>query len=193
MLLAFLVALASIALGALLGLARDDWGRGVHALHLIAIGAAALVSLGHLLPDAYAAAGIPAVAVFAVAAGGPALIRAAASGQVGFELGYVALALHKIGDGLGLAAYAHASAFDVVLAIGLHSVPLTALIVMIFADRRGPRSGVIRALGLAVAASLGIAAAGLVPEQLWSDARPWLDASVGGLLLHAALHSRHQG
>lgn len=189
--LAFTVALSSIAAGALLGLARDDWGRGVHTLHLIAIGAAAFVALGHLLPDAYAGGGLPAVFLFAVTAVGPSTIRAASRGQLGFELGYAALALHKVGDGLGLAAYSDAGAVDVVLAIGLHSIPLTALMVMIFADRRGPRSGVLRAIGLACAASLGIGAIGLAPPDLFANARPWLDAVVGGLLLHAVLHSRH--
>ena len=136
---------------------------------------------------------LTAIAMFdmVVKSGAEYFVLNAAGSQLGYELGYAALAVHKIGDGLGLATYANASAFDVVLAIGLHSVPLTAVMVMIFADRRGPRSGVLRAVGLACAASLGIAATGLVPTQLFSDARPWLDAAVGGLLLHAAFHSRH--
>jgi hypothetical protein len=198
--LALLVSVTALALGTALGLARDEWGRAVHGFHVVALLAAAAVGLGRLLPEAFQALGAAALAVFAAAFALPMLAQGLAArlpqqggggGRLGLELSYVGLLVHKLADGAALNTYACLGQVDVVLAIAAHTVPVTAVIVMVFSDRSGIRSGARRALGLLVATLLGIGAAELIGLDVVRQSSPWIDAAVGGLLLHVVAHGRH--
>jgi hypothetical protein len=198
--LAVLVSLVALALGAALGLARDEWGRAVHGFHIVALLAAAAVGLGSLLPEAFRALGPTALGVFALAFALPMLAHGlaarlpqerAAGGRLGLELSYLGLLVHKLADGAALNTYSCLGQIDVVLAIAAHTVPVTAVIVMVFSDRSGLQSGALRALGLLVATLLGIGTAELIGLDVVRGASPWIDAAVGGLLLHVVAHGWH--
>jgi hypothetical protein len=199
---AALLAVLATALGAALGLVRDSGRGAVRVLQLAAVAGAALVVFLQLLPDALGAIGIEALAAFVLAAALPALLeRASRAGdgsgkggeRLGLELGYAGLLVHKLGDGLVLGAVAAAPGapgdeLKVALAIAAHTVPMTAVVVLAFADRGGVGEGAARALGIAAAILAGIAAAGAVPVELLARSEGWLDALVAGLLFHVILH-----
>ncbi|MBW2463170.1 MAG: permease [Deltaproteobacteria bacterium] len=118
--------------------------------------------------------------------------------RVGLEVGYLGLLLHKVGDGAGLATFStelhegHGH-YDVFAAIAAHSIPITALVVLAFARDLGARAGLVRAAGLAAAATLGIAAVQVLPLELLEVAHPWVSSVVGGLLLHVVAHDWSPG
>ena len=118
---------------------------------------------------------------------------AAPCSDLGLELGYGALLLHKIGDGVGLALFsgpAHAGHghYDVLLAIAGHSVPVTALVVTAFRARRGARQGLLRGVGLLFATLIGVAIPATMSPTVLHELEPWLTAAVSGLLLHVVTH-----
>ncbi|MFK7986567.1 MAG: permease [Sandaracinaceae bacterium] len=199
MVIPLLIAAASVAGGAFLGLV----GRRGYASSLatFALVSALAVVLSQLLPDALAGAGLAALLVFGAGAMLPTLIEklamarldAGAAHRVGLELGYAGLLLHKVGDGLGLGTYGgehHAGHghFDVLLAIAAHTVPMVALVTLAFRRIQGPKLAVLRALGLGLATLLGVVLPTLVPVALFHQAEPWVTAGVAGLLLHVLAH-----
>jgi hypothetical protein len=74
------------------------------------------------------------------------------------------------------------------MAIGVHSVPVTALMTLAFTSAHGRASGIRRAIGLAVAASIGVVLAQQTWLGSWLRGAPWIEAAVSGLLLHVVTH-----
>lgn len=192
--IAFLAHLAGVLLG--LGGRR----RSLAALRTFALVSALAVVLGQLLPDALGGMGLGALAVFAVFAVLPSLVDKLSAqigkksgGALGLELGYLALAVHQVADGLALGAYGgHAheghSHGDVLLALSAHTVPLAALVTLAYQRRANARVAVLRVTGLLVATLAGIIATSLVPAATFERFEPWITAAVAGLLLHVVVH-----
>jgi hypothetical protein len=76
----------------------------------------------------------------------------------------------------------------VLTAIAVHSVPVTALITMAFTSAHGRKSGIRRAIGLAAIGSIGVVLAQQTTLSTWARGEPWIEAAVGGLLLHVVTH-----
>jgi len=198
MILPVLIALASVALGAALGLGGR---RGsVSAITTFAMVSALAVVVAQLLPDALAEIGLWALLVFAVALVVPSLLERNAarlgakhSNLWGLELGYAALIVHKLADGVGLGTYAsgeHAehTHLEVFIAIAAHTVPVVALVAMAYHRSGGVRAVVLRTGGLALATVAGVFLPGLLPEAAYAAYEPWVTAAVAGLLLHVVAH-----
>lgn len=198
MLVPLTIALCSVALGALLGLGGSQ--RSLFALSTFAIVSALAVVLAQLLPDALSEVGLWALLVCAGAALLPTALQRASSrlgtlgnGRLGLELGYLALLVHKVADGVGLGTYGggrHADHghFDVLFAIAAHTVPIVALVTIAFHRRGGLRSVALRVTGLAAATLAGVYLPALVSAETFETFEPWLTAAVGGLLLHVVAH-----
>jgi hypothetical protein len=194
LLLPALLATASVATGAVLGLRRGDARRLVGAVQLSALAAALAVALIQLLPEALRELGPAALGAFAV----PLLpllgFVGAGLRALAVELGYAALLLHQLGDGVLLGAYggvvfparAHAG---LLAAVALHTVPVAAAIALRFEQIAGRRTALVRTAGMAVASLVGIALAGLIPVALAQRIDPWASAAIAGLLLQTALQS----
>ncbi|MBU6284019.1 hypothetical protein KGQ64_17380, partial [bacterium] len=88
-------------------------------MRTFAFAAAALVVFAHLLPEAVAEVGFPALVVFGASLALPALLERLAHARhghghlhgehaddhaPGLEIGYLGLLLHNFGDGLGIGA-----------------------------------------------------------------------------------------
>ncbi len=200
------VALASVAVGALLAFAGARRSGLLSTIRTFALVASVVVVLAHLLPDALAELGISALGVFAVALLVPALLerlfaRAKAdvdSSKVAVELGYAGLVVHKIGDGVALGLFGGAagtavdsSGLDIVAVVGAHTVPVTAVMTLAFAERYGLRHAMLRAAGLAAATVAGIGIVDAIPSASVAPIEPWLMAATGGLLLHVIGHDWH--
>ena len=69
------VAVAAVALGLLLGLLPSGRSRWVGPLRTLALAAALTVVLTHLLPEAFAELGLPALVLFAATVAVPAWLR----------------------------------------------------------------------------------------------------------------------
>ncbi len=195
MLLALGIAIVSIGLGAALGL----FVSGTRAFGPVRVAALLLggaVALADLLPQAVHVLGLTAVAIFLLALLGPLALgrlvrRLGHEGSaIGVELGYAGLLVHKLGDGIGLETFARpgAARADVLIAIALHTIPVVAVFVQALAAHRGRRQAAVRAVGLAVAAVVGVIAAGVVPSGIATTAEPFVGAAVAGLLLHVVAH-----
>jgi len=195
------IVIGSVAMGAVLGLVAPGRGRLLDAIRTFAIVSAVAVVVGRLIPDAISGAGPIVLVAVAIAFVAPWLIERAAqedpehdhSSTMGLELSYWGLMLHKLGDGLALGSFtgeAHVGHHhgDVLTAIAVHSVPVTALITLAFTSAHGRRSGIRRAVGLAIVGSLGVVLAQQTPIGAWPGAEPWIEAAVGGLLLHVVTH-----
>jgi len=158
------------------------------------------VVVAQLLPDALASIGLWALLVFASGVIVPSLLENAASrlgakhsNRWGLELGYAALLIHKVADGVGLGTYAagaHAehSHLEVFLAIAAHTVPVVALVAIAYHQSGGVRAVVLRCSGLAVATVAGVFLPALVPASVYATSEPWITAAVAGLLLHVVAH-----
>ena len=202
------IALASIALGALIGLWPGTGSGAASPFGTFAIVTAVAVVLGQLLPEALASLGIMAFVPFVVGFALPRLIERTVTAitkqptcthedamctDLGLEIGYVGLLLHRVGDGVGLGLYGgpmHAGHghYDVIFAIAGHTVPVTAVVLLAFKTHRGTMSAAIRAAGIVLSTLVGIGAASALPVGLLTAAEPWVSAGVGGLLMHIVTH-----
>lgn len=195
------IIVVSVAAGAVLGLLAPGRGRWLDAVRTFAIVSAVAVVVGRLIPHAIAGAGPLVLVAVAAAFLAPWLIERAGhedpehdhASTKGLELSYWALVVHKLGDGIALGSFtgeAHAGHQhgDTLAAIAAHSVPVTALIVLAFTAAHGVRSGIRRAIGLAVAGSLGVVVAQQTSLASWTSGEPWIEAVVSGLLLHVVTH-----
>jgi hypothetical protein len=195
------IVVASVALGAVVGLIAPGRGRLLDAIRTFAIVSSVAVVVGRLIPDAVTAGGPVVLIAVAVAFLTPWLIERAAhedpehdhSSTMGLELSYWGLMIHKLGDGLALGSFtgeAHAGHHhgDVLTAIAVHSVPVTALITLAFTSAHGVKSGIRRAIGLAVVGSLGVVLAQQTSLGAWTRGEAWIEAAVSGLLLHVVTH-----
>lgn len=194
MILPALLATASIAAGAALGLLRADARRALRAVQLAALAAALGVALLQLLPEALEQLGAAALAAFALPL--LPLLRPAARSvrALAVELGYAALLVHQLGDGVLLGAYggmlfAARDHVGLLAAIALHTVPVAAAIALRFEQRDGRRAALARSAGMAAASLLGIGLAGWIPTELAHRVDPWASAVIAGLLLQTVLQA----
>jgi len=184
--------MVSIAAGAALGLMRGNARRPLRAVQIAALAAALGVALLQLLPEALEALGAPALAAFAVPL--LPLLRSAARSahSLAVELGYAALLVHQLGDGVLLGAYGgmlfpmrpHAG---LLAAVALHTVPVASAIALRFELRSGRRAALARCAGMFAASLLGIALVGRIPSELAERVDPWASALIAGLLLQSVL------
>ncbi len=197
MFLPIAIACASHVAGALLGLGGRR--RSLAALRTFALVSALAVVLAQLLPDALGAAGLFALAIFAAGALAPTLIGKLAArvgrngGKIGLELGFAGLLAHQLADGLALGAYGGEAHHDhghgdVLLALSAHTVPLVALVTLVYQRQAGVAAAVVRAAALFVATLAGVLATALVPAAAFERFEPWITAAVAGLLLHVVVH-----
>lgn len=195
------IMVGSVALGAVLGLVALGRGRLFDAVRTFAIVSSVAVVVGRLIPDAMSQAGPIVLVAVGISFLAPWLIERAAhedpehdhSSTMGLSLTYWGLMLHKLGDGIALGSFtgaAHAGHHhgDVLTAIAVHSVPVTALITMAFTSAHGRKSGIRRAIGLAAIGSIGVVLAQQTTLSTWTRGEPWIEAAVGGLLLHVVTH-----
>ena len=195
------IVVGSVAAGAVLGLVAPGRGRWLDAIRTFAIVSAIAVVVGRLIPDAVSAGGPLVLIAVAAAFLAPWVIERAGqedpehdhSSTKGLELSYWGLALHKLGDGFALGAFtadAHSGHHhgDTLTAIAAHSVPVTALITLAFTAAHGRKSGIRRAIGLAAIGVLGVVLAQQTSLGDWTRGEPWIEAAVGGLLLHVVTH-----
>jgi hypothetical protein len=213
MVLPLSVALFSVVVGAAVALAGERFSRAMGIVRWFSMIAASAVVLGHLLPDAIENVGWAALAVFLVALVLPVLAErvvgrarghadahahddcdhAHADADVGMELGYAGLLVHQLGDGFALSTYGNAARdggadLSVLLAIGLHTIPVAAFVVIAFFKHGGYRAASLRAGGLVVATWLGVFGVTLAPVTWMTLWEPWLTAAVAGLLFHVVVH-----
>lgn len=195
------IVVGSVAMGAAMGLVALGRGRLLDAVRTFAVVSSVAVVVGRLIPDAVRVGGPQVLIAVALAFLAPWLIERAAqedpehdhSSTMGLELSYWGLMIHKLGDGLALGSFtgeAHAGHHhgDVLTAIAVHSVPVTALITLAFTSAHGRGSAIRRAVGLAVVGSLGVILAQQTSLGSWTHGEPWIEAAVGGLLLHVVTH-----
>jgi hypothetical protein len=184
-----------------MGLVALGRGRLLDAIRTFAVVSSVAVVVGRLIPDAVRVGGPQVLIAVALAFLAPWLIERAAqedpehdhSSTMGLELSYWGLMIHKLGDGLALGSFtgeAHAGHHhgDVLTAIAVHSVPVTALITLAFTSAHGRGSGIRRAIGLAVVGSVGVILEQQTSLGSWTHGEPWIEAAVGGLLLHVVTH-----
>jgi hypothetical protein len=203
MTIALLTVLLSVFAGAGLaflgGRDRRHLARIVDSFSLVAC---IVVVLVHLLPHAISRVGLVGLLPFAAALLIPLYFERWAHhragehgghGRAALEIGYAGLLLHQIGDGLGLGTFASGAHeghdhMELALAIFAHTVPVAAVVTLAFIRASGPKSALLRAVGLALAGSAGVGLAGGTPSSFLAAAEPWVTAVVAGLLLHVITH-----
>ena len=192
MLLPALVPIVATALGTALGLGARRWHAVVEPVRGFALAAVTVTIVLHLMPEAVEEAGAWALAVLAGGLLLPTALGWLAARQrhavIAVELTFAGVLAHQLGDGLALGAVtadgdAH---LDFLLAIGVHTVPLAAVVAMTIAERDGRRAAIVRAVAIALVplAGLAIGRAGSGSASV----APWLNAAVSGLLLHVLAH-----
>jgi uncharacterized membrane protein YraQ (UPF0718 family) len=190
-LVALAVPLVAVAAGTLLALAGGARPRVLVPVRSFALAAVLFVVVTHLLPEAIEAGGPWALVVFAAGVAAPQLIGRIGTSvgrhaRVATELGFLGVVLHQIGDGLALGALRGESA--VVIAIGVHTVPLAAAVTLGMVELHGTRGAIVRAAVLGVATIGGVVVAGTGGTMLAADVAPWINAAVAGLLVHVLSH-----
>ncbi|QQR91797.1 MAG: permease [Myxococcales bacterium] len=209
MLLAFIIAPLSVAIGALVGLVGKNKALSLRPVHTFALSSALLVVLVQLLPEALTDLGIWGLGAFLVALALPALLEWIYSATVGktdhhhnhhdeshrlgLELAFIGLAAHQMGDGIALGAYVLSAgdsgvSFSVPIAIAAHSIPVTALAIVACRSQLGWKAAAWRSLWLLFATVTGVTLSGLVPSHILEDFGPWVTAAVAGLLIHIVAH-----
>lgn len=194
------LALLTAALSALAGLVAAMAAHArlwvlapVRAFAVVAVAAAIAL---HILPEAIDGAGYWVLGPFALGFVAPPVIarlsRQAAGEHRRFaaELSYAGVVVHQIADGVGLGVLGGGSGdvhWDFVIGVGAHTVPVVAVIALAFAELGGPRAALVRTAGLFAATVFGIVLT-RVDTSLMTDAGPWLNAAVSGLLFHVLLH-----
>jgi hypothetical protein len=208
MLLPLVVAFLAVSLGAWLALGPREGTASVRPIRVIAIVAAIVVILVHLLPEAFHELGLRALLGFGAGVAVPTVTervgaamskrpRASAGGAIaGLEIAYAGLVVHRFGDGLSMGAYSPAHGVwaqaGVVFAIALHIVPVTTVMVLAIIALRGRRAAFFRSVILALSTMAGVVVAGTLVATGRSgaeaDVSPWISAFVAGLLLHIVAH-----
>jgi hypothetical protein len=203
-LLALVVAVLAVALGAALTAVSGARPTVLGLLRTFAATAAAAVVLTHLLPDALASVGLWGGAAFLVGLLGPLALHplterlasrnsALSKSRLALEAGFIGLLVHHVGDGLGIGAYAALPGgvlahLDVILALIAHTVPLVAVVTLAYQSEYDSRVAVRRAGGLAAASALGVIGSFAIPSAALSSVAGWIGALVSGVLLHVVTH-----
>jgi hypothetical protein len=149
--------------------------------------AAITVVGGDLLPESIDGLGLLAIAVVFAGVFFPGWIEHAFERRVriGLELGFAALVLHHIADGVAIALYQDPS---VLIALVAHTIPVIAVVVLRFSLERGRKHAIIRAAILGAAIAIGAALGQIVTGEAIEPVEPWIGAAVAGLLLHVITH-----
>ncbi|HTA93821.1 MAG TPA: hypothetical protein VK745_29795 [Polyangiaceae bacterium] len=199
-LLAFLVAVSSVMLGAALSFVPSASRGLLGYMRTFATLSAVAVVVTHLLPEALHDLGALSILLFLMGWFAPALAhfigQRSTSGRPAhavLEAGYWGLVVHHVADGIGLGTYtrlpaAEGSHLDVVVALAAHTVPLIAVVSLAYRTTFGARSAVTRSLGLALASVFGIALSSLVAASTIDRFAPVIAAIAAGLLLHVVTH-----
>jgi hypothetical protein len=195
--LAYVIAVAAVATGVAAAMIADARLWVLAPVRAFAVMAVAMAIAVHILPEAIDGGGWWVLVVAAIGLVAPiALSRVTARlgarhRRTAAELGYAAVLVHQLSDGLALGAATRGGGeihhWDLLIGIGAHTVPLIAMLTLTFAELGGRRGAVLRALGLLAATLVGIALTRL-DDHLLPSAEPWLNAAVSGLLLHVLVH-----
>jgi hypothetical protein len=203
-LLALIVAVLAVALGAALTTVSGARPTVLGLLRTFAATAAAAVVLTHLLPDALSGAGLWGGLAFLAGLLGPLVLHPLterlasrrselSAARLALEAGFIGLLVHHVGDGLGIGAYAALPGgvlahLDVILALIAHTVPLVAVVTLAYRSEYGLTVALRRAAGLAFASALGVGVSFAVPAPTLAAAAAWIGALVSGVLLHVVTH-----
>jgi len=199
-LLAFLVAVLSVLLGAALSFVPSTSRALLGYMRTFATMAAVAVVVTHLLPEALRELGPLSILLFLAGWFAPALAhfigQRSTSGRAQhavLEAGYWGLVVHHVADGIGLGTYTRLPAdqgshLDVIVALAAHTVPLIAVVSLAYRTTFGARSAVLRSLGLAAASVVGIGLSSLAGAQTIEGFAPIIAAVAAGLLLHVVTH-----
>ncbi|MEZ4368976.1 MAG: hypothetical protein R2939_22250 [Kofleriaceae bacterium] len=201
MLVAVATPLIAVAIGTAMALAGGARPRVLAPVRSFALAAVLIAIATHILPEAIAGGGLPALAVFAAGLLLPGLLSRVLAGDadghahagLATGLGLLGVLVHQLGDGLALGAFtgeAHADHvhWDLVLGIAAHTVPLAAVVAVTAAARRGARAALVLAGALAGATLVGLALARIGGAELGGEVAPWINAGVAGLLVHVLTH-----
>jgi uncharacterized membrane protein YraQ (UPF0718 family) len=200
MLAALLVPLVAVTAGTALSVIGGPRPRILLPIRGFALAAVVTSVAAHLVPEAMmSSAGVWALLAFAVGLWLPLWLSqlrrdVAGSGkhrQIASELGFAAVLLHQVGDGVALGAlgtshHSGHSNWDLLLGILAHTVPLAAVVILPFVER-GLRQVVLRAGLLIAASAVGVIGAEWL-ASLHTDVLPWFSAAVAGTLLHILSH-----
>jgi hypothetical protein len=199
-LLAVLVAVSSVLLGAALSFVPGTSRGLLGYMRTFATLSAVAVVVTHLLPEALHELGPLSILLFLVGWFAPAFAHFVGQrSTIGrpahavLEAGYWGLVVHHVADGIGLGTYtrlpaADGSHLDVVVALAAHTVPLIAVVSLAYRTTFGARSAVLRSLGLALASVFGIGLSSLVAARTIESYAPVIAAVAAGLLLHVVTH-----
>ena len=200
MLLALLVAVFSVLLGAALSFVPSTSRAVLGYMRTFATLAAVAVVVTHLLPEALRELGPLSMLLFLAGWFAPALAhfigQRSTSGRTKhavLEAGYWGLVVHHVADGIGLGAYTRlpsdqGSHLDVIVALAAHTVPLIAVVSLAYRTTFGARSAVMRSLGLAAASVVGILLSRIAAASTIEGYSPIIAAVAAGLLLHVVTH-----
>lgn len=204
MLLALLVAVLAVALGAALTAVSGARPVVLGLLRTFAATAAAGVVLTHLLPESLHGVGLWGALAFLVGLVGPLALHPLTERlasrrtdlsprRLALEAGFFGLLVHHVGDGLGIGAYAALPGgvlahLDVILALIAHTVPLVAVVTLAYRAEYGLSVALKRAGALALTSAIGVALSFAVPAAAMSSAAAWIGALVSGVLLHVVTH-----
>jgi hypothetical protein len=203
-LLALVVAVLAVALGAALTAVSGARPTVLGLLRTFAATAAAAVVLTHLLPEALSGAGLWGALAFLVGLVAPLLLhslterlaarnRELSQARLALEAGFIGLLVHHVGDGLGIGAYAALPGgvfehLDVILALIAHTVPLVAVVTLAYRSEYGLAVALRRAGALALMSVIGVLLSFAVPAEALAGAMAWIGALVSGVLLHVVTH-----
>jgi len=203
-LLALLVAVLAVALGAALTAVSGARPTVLGLLRTFAATAAGAVVVTHLLPDALSGAGLWGALAFLVGLLGPLVLHPLTERlalrkselsprRLALEAGFIGLLVHHVGDGLGIGAYAALPGgvlahIDVILALIAHTVPLVAVVTLAYRGEYGLPVALRRVAALAVASAIGVGASFAIPGAALASAAAWIGALVSGVLLHVVTH-----
>lgn len=176
---------------------QSVWGRSRWLL-----GLAVAIVLADLLPEALHELGPIVLPVFVLAILLPRLIESLLSvqhrsgahsadeGHLSLELGFLSLLLHQAGDGFGMALSEHRhGGHSYLFAVALHSLPLLLAAALSLRDRLGTGPALLRLALLSGATLSGGLLGTLTGAELPPTLMPWLQAVLGGLVLHMLAHA----
>jgi hypothetical protein len=200
---ATVLSVGSVALGGALAFYARRHPRLLARTRVFAFLAAAAVVLLHLLPEAvpplgaqvvvfaFAGFAFPALLEGLVHGVGPGFLRGRGltAARVAAEVGFVALFVHSLLEGLTLRAAlaTRGSHADLELALLAHHVPLTAAVVLPLLEQIGFAAALSRLVAIAAAGGCGALAGGYVPglgASQNSVALARATAVMAGALLH---------
>lgn len=185
-----LAAVGPVVAGSGLGLVPAA-RRGLAPIRTFALVSALAVVFGAMLPHATAELGALALIVFGLALLVPSAVERFGGRHLGGDLGFAGLLAHQLVEGgqLGAIHQLDDGTFGpLALAIGAHTAPFAAVVVLAHADRSDFRGAAIRAGALTLATAAGFLLASAVDPATLHGVDSWLGAVVGGLMLHILAH-----